>query len=430
MSQDRIDFYEQVLELEPGSKLFYTLARLYCEHDHLEKAQAVLESGLEKHPEHMQARLLLASVMERAGNSSAARGVYREIFDRVLDSPEFWSGLAAAFKEEGRDEPALAAAFLSSWISDHSLTWSRVFQNGLDHLKKSHVPETPPAEPAPAHPHPEPEPDESDPEPDTGPANDTSRDFSLEPLDSEDTQIPGEEAAHEAPLESMDAVEEDAQPEASHEDFPELSEPQKAPEEEPDAVEHEMEHATTQAGEDAPLHEEANQHDELQEIEPDSIAGEEEFDDPEEVEDIKFEDDARTRSMADLLAAQEEYQKALDIYRELWVRSLPGPERLELESIISGLQQTLGLDHDSRDQSPVTAEVEEPSALNTDPAARQPDNTDEKEPQQFLEDREKNFLETDPEDAGEKEKSTDREASDKKEVMSFLSRLADRLDKK
>ena len=428
MSQDRIEFYEQVLELEPGSKLFYTLARLYYDRGDLKKAQKVLESGLEKHPEHMQARLLLASVMERSGDLSAAQGVYREIFDKVFNHPEFWSGLASAFRKEGRHEPALAASFLSSWISDHTLTWSRVFQNGLDSLKKNHAPESSPDKLGPAQP--EPEQEDSGPEPDTGPGYETSQDFSLEPLDSQDSQIFGDEAAHEAPLEGMDTVEEDTQPESSHEDFPGLSGPQKAHEEEPGAVEHEMEHASTPAREDAPLGEEDSQHEELQEIEPDNLAGEEEFDEPEEVEDIKFEDDARTRSMADLLAAQEEYQKALDIYNELWVRSLPGPERLELESIISGLKQTLGLDHDSRDQSPETAEREEPSALNTDPAARQPDNTDEIDPKQFLEDRETNFLETYPEDAGEKEKSTDREAPDKEEVMSFLSRLADRLDKK
>ena len=365
--------------------------------------------------------------MERSGDLSAAQGIYREIFDNVFNYPGFWSGLAASFREEGQDEPALAAAFLSSWISDHSLTWSRVFQNGLDSLKKKHAPEISPDRHAPE----QPEPEDPGPEPGTGAVDDAGQDFSLEPMDNGDLQGPPEEEPLETlEAESMDTGDENSQAQAYVEDTPVLSGTQEDLEQEPEALQHEKENDFDQDRSDSFVQEEAGSQEELREIEPDNLAGDEEFDEPEEVEDIKFEDDARTRSMADLLAAQEEYQKALDIYNELWVRSLPGPERLELEGIISGLKQTLGLDHDSRDQSPETAEREEPSALNPDPAAQQPDNTDEKDPEQFLEDQEASSLENYPADAGEAEKRADNKAPEQKEVMSFLSRLADRLDKK
>lgn len=411
MSQDRIEFYEQVLELEPASKLFFTLARLYFDHNDLEKARKVLESGLEKHPEHIQAKLLLASVMERAGDLSAARGVYREIFDRVFNYPEFWAGVAAGFREEGRSEPALAAAFLSSWIADHSLTWSRVFQNGLDSLKGPDTSSVSPDEPVPAQP--QPEPDETGAVTDTGQAEAANQELSVHSTDSKDLPEPGEENLLE-PLEATgaDTWAHEPKSKASGQDTFDFSGPENIPGEEPGIVEHE---------------------EELQELDPENISWEEEFDEPEEVEDIKFEDDARTRSMADLLAAQEEYQKALDIYKELWVRSLPGPERQEIEGIISRLSQTPGLGDEpdqAREYGHEPIETEEPLKPEAASPEAQPDETSPADAGQDLDSQKASPGETLTADAGETEKSTEKEAQEKKELMSFLSRLADRLDKK
>ncbi len=432
MSQDRIEFYEQVLELEPGSKLFYTLARLYCEHDDLEKARKVLESGLEKHPEHIQAKLLLASVMERSGDSSAARGVYREIFDRVLDSPEFWSGLAAAFREEDRSEPALAAAFLSSWLAEPSLTWSRVFQNGLDSLKGPDTSSVPPDDQPSSHT--KPGPDDRGNYKDTGKAGNTNQTLSADSPDSKDLPEPGEEDT----LDSLETSGTDnwAQAhrhEASGQDSFYFSQAGDVPGEEPEIAEHEKEQPPVQTAEYRPLYEEAGlQQDGAQELEPDNISWGEEFDEPEEVEDIDFEDEARTRSMADLLAAQEEYQKALDIYKELWIRSLPGPERQELEGIISVLSQTLDLS-DQPDQTRKLAHepagTEKPSEAEAPSPEPQPCETSPSGSGQIMDSQKKSPGATFPADRGKAGKSKSDETSEKKEVMSFLSRLAERLDK-
>ncbi len=433
MNQDRIEFYEQLLEIEPCSKLFFTLARLYFDHNDLEKARKILESGLEKHPEHIQAKLLLASVMERAGDLSAARGIYREIFDRIFNYPELWAGLAAGFREEGRSEPALAAAFLSSWIADPSLTWSRVFQNGLDSLKGPDTSSV--SADNPVHAQPQPEPDETGADKDIEKADEINQALSVDSPDSEDLPESGEEDIFE-PLEAngADKWEHEPQHEASGQNNFDFSGPGDILGEEPGIVGREEEQPPAQTGEYKPLYEEAGlQQEELQELEPDNISWEEEFDEPEEVEDIKFEDDARTRSMADLLAAQEEYQKALDIYKELWVRSLPGPERQELKGIISGLSKTLGLGDEpdqAREHGHEPAETEEPS----EPEAASPEpqlvETRPADAGQDLDSQKASPGETFPADEGKTEKSKKVETSEKKEVMGFLSRLADRLDRK
>ena len=46
---EKIQWYKEVLELEPNSKVFFPLARLLVEEGHLDEAVAVLEQGLARH---------------------------------------------------------------------------------------------------------------------------------------------------------------------------------------------------------------------------------------------------------------------------------------------------------------------------------------------------------------------------------------------
>ncbi len=469
MSQDRIIFYEQVLELEPASKLFFTLARLYYEHDEHEKARTVLESGLEKHPEHVQARLLLAEVMESTGDIGAARLIYRDVFNSLFNYPEFWSGLAAGFQDEGNEGPALAANFLSHWIQDPSLSWVTVMQTGIQSLPTS-APSPSPSVPA--------EPDESvnSAEHTHALKEDTiveaEQDFTQASLVQEDeVDLSGIESAGETPQQQDDSVQPDLEPGPTEEperqpseaggEMEELTPLQdnngdlvSAPDEQPPLQQHD-EAVRLEQEEEFPDKQDRHQSesvemdqggDEVQDrpdAETDSASPEEEYDEPEEVDDISFEEDQRTRSMADLLAAQEEYLKALDIYRELWIRSLPGPERRELEEIISVISRTAGLEeHSEKTQGEETAPIGVSAVEVEETTQEEPDRNvnilgaeDDKVAAPDIQDTDK--------EAGVEEHSKLREDSeycsaspehkddlDKKAAIRFLSRLADRLESK
>ena len=54
---DRIKFYEEILKEDPSSKLFFPLARLYFDKKEEEKCISLLKAGIEKHPDHLEARL-------------------------------------------------------------------------------------------------------------------------------------------------------------------------------------------------------------------------------------------------------------------------------------------------------------------------------------------------------------------------------------
>ena len=46
---EKIEWYKEVLELEPNSKVFFPLARMLAEEQRFDEAVAVLEHGLERH---------------------------------------------------------------------------------------------------------------------------------------------------------------------------------------------------------------------------------------------------------------------------------------------------------------------------------------------------------------------------------------------
>ena len=43
--QDKLKCYEEALAIDPGSRLFFPLAKLYLDNEQIEKAEKVLKTG-------------------------------------------------------------------------------------------------------------------------------------------------------------------------------------------------------------------------------------------------------------------------------------------------------------------------------------------------------------------------------------------------
>ena len=56
---EKIEWYKEVLELEPNSKVFFPLARLLSEAGRTDEAVEILEQGLARHEDFLEARLFL-----------------------------------------------------------------------------------------------------------------------------------------------------------------------------------------------------------------------------------------------------------------------------------------------------------------------------------------------------------------------------------
>ena len=65
-------WYQEVLSLDPSSRIFFPYARLLAENGRRAEAVEVLRSGLTRHPEFLDARLLLIDLLHESGLETAA----------------------------------------------------------------------------------------------------------------------------------------------------------------------------------------------------------------------------------------------------------------------------------------------------------------------------------------------------------------------
>ncbi|MFP4392400.1 MAG: hypothetical protein ACOC43_13770 [Desulfohalobiaceae bacterium] len=129
--QDKIRFYEEILTLEPSSKLFYPLARLYWEGQELEKAHKALAFGLEKHPEFMQARLLLLDVLSALGKEQELKQHMQQVWSQLGQSQEFWRLSAAYYQGQGDPDLAIALRYVNLALQGESPGWVQLLLQAL-----------------------------------------------------------------------------------------------------------------------------------------------------------------------------------------------------------------------------------------------------------------------------------------------------------
>ncbi|MFO7816430.1 MAG: tetratricopeptide repeat protein [Desulfovibrionales bacterium] len=272
-------FYLDVLELEPGSRLFYPLADIYLKQNRLREAREVLLNGLKHHPDHFDARLLLAAIHFELGEKEESLELVRDIFSRIQSRFFFWDLLARDYQDAGREEMGLALKIISAQSRNEPVSLAGIMRVGLESFLNS------------------------------GPDD---------PAGTSSSESRPENTVSRAP-ETGDTPETD-------EDDQEIETPE----------------SEARSGEE----EGADRYPMLDE-------------DAEEVEDLDFDDPARTRSMADLLFNQEEYEQALRIYRHLWRGTKPGAERRELEDIIVTLENKLSPEKDREEDMGGEAELPE-----------------------------------------------------------------------
>ena len=130
---EKAKWYQEVLSLDPDSRIFLPYARLLAELGRAEEAVDVLKAGLGKHPEFLEARLYLIELLHLAGQDAAAGLEAEGIIDLLGQSPALWRiwsrrpGLRA-------DQAARLLVFAASMQKNgHSL--ADVFEAGIAALE-------------------------------------------------------------------------------------------------------------------------------------------------------------------------------------------------------------------------------------------------------------------------------------------------------
>ncbi|WP_165076726.1 MULTISPECIES: tetratricopeptide repeat protein [unclassified Desulfovibrio] len=138
---EKIEWYKEVLELEPNSKVFFPLARLLADAGRDDEAIAALEHGLERHSEFLEARLFLIELLYRTGRQDACARQIERLSAMFSAYAGFWQAWAACLSEvDGEADTATVLRFLAAHFVHGPLSLHEVLNRGLDSLEQGGAP--------------------------------------------------------------------------------------------------------------------------------------------------------------------------------------------------------------------------------------------------------------------------------------------------
>lgn len=320
--KSKINWYREVLEIEPQSKVFFPLAKLFIENEQYQEAFKTLQQGLLRHPEFVEAKLLLVEVLAHLDKTEELDEIVEDIASGFGEYPAFWESWARQLAQEkdGYD-PALAMRLLAAYFSGKTISWAKIIEYGLKSLLGEQQASAKPRL--------------------TGVEavaksrlsvvrTEITEDDDQELEEDEDTDDTGEQD------DMVDAA--DALP-LDHDDRPEALEDTGDDGPVSNRSLENIEAAVADADLDSDeIEGAASTMKEIQE------AGDEKEDERQEDEEEYDEGDEetfslRTKTMADLLAEQGDYDGALDIYRELIIIAPDEATRKELEDLANDMRR-------------------------------------------------------------------------------------------
>lgn len=135
--QEKIKWYQEVLELEPGSKVFFPLARLLAQTGQIDAALATLQHGLARHPEFIEARLYLIDVLYTNDRMPQCNEQVAELNELFSNYAGFWQAWGAYLAHTSQDKDiSLALSFLAASFQNTHLRLTDIFAQGLQALQK------------------------------------------------------------------------------------------------------------------------------------------------------------------------------------------------------------------------------------------------------------------------------------------------------
>lgn len=133
--QAKIEWYKEILELDPSSKVFFPLAKLLADAGQVKEALELLREGGERHPDLLEARFFSLELCARLGDDTGVAEEAGYIGSILTRYPLFWKAWAENLsrRPETRDA-ALALDFVSVHFQGNPVGWGEVIQRGLEGL--------------------------------------------------------------------------------------------------------------------------------------------------------------------------------------------------------------------------------------------------------------------------------------------------------
>lgn len=136
MMNDTLQLFDELLGHDPGSKIFFPLARLYRKQGQSRKAADIVLKGIEHHPDHLEAQLYLIELLHELGDQEAARTRAQSLFGRLSGYGTFWSILRTGFAASQRGDLALAALLVERGARNQGVDLLQILNQGLLHCQE------------------------------------------------------------------------------------------------------------------------------------------------------------------------------------------------------------------------------------------------------------------------------------------------------
>lgn len=133
--KQKIEWYREVLEIEPNSKIFFPLSRMLAKDERSDEAIAVLRQGVGRHPDHVEARLFLVELLYAAGRSFELQQEVDVLSVMFKEYPGFWRAWGERlFDDANTRDAGLAAIFMAAFLQNLPVSWAGVIEHGLKSL--------------------------------------------------------------------------------------------------------------------------------------------------------------------------------------------------------------------------------------------------------------------------------------------------------
>lgn len=117
-STDNIKKFREILELEPGSRVFTLLAEELCAAGKWEEAAKICRKGLLTHPDLLRARMLFGWALMEMGESEEAESLLAKAVEEVRRNGEIFRRLSELAAKAGKTESAAEYSRIGGALGD------------------------------------------------------------------------------------------------------------------------------------------------------------------------------------------------------------------------------------------------------------------------------------------------------------------------
>ncbi|MBQ7607372.1 MAG: hypothetical protein IJU76_05325, partial [Desulfovibrionaceae bacterium] len=132
--EEKIQWYKEVLALEPNSRLFFPLAVLLSQHGQKEDALETLRRGLERHDEYLEARIFYIELLYSAQRMAEIEPELKKLERMFSHYSGFWQAWAAYIASDGQNDTASIMRFLSLYFSHKEISLHDIINRGIQSL--------------------------------------------------------------------------------------------------------------------------------------------------------------------------------------------------------------------------------------------------------------------------------------------------------